>query len=87
MPESDNSAIIFTGNTVQADLVRSVLEASGIRVFLKDEVIGTLAPWRVVGGGRGAVVKVLVPSSEVERAKAALKPMEPQSSDDSRRNR
>ena len=81
MSEPDNFAIVFAGDTVQADLVRSVLEASGIRVFLKDEAIGTLAPWRVVGGGRGAVVKVLIPSSELERAKAALKPMEPQSSD------
>lgn len=75
MSEPDDLAIVFAGDTVQADLVRSVLESSGIRVFLKDEAIGTLAPWQVSGGGIDAV-KILVPESEKEKAHELLKEME-----------
>ena len=39
-----------------------------ITTFLKDEVMGTVAPWYVGPGGAGAV-KVLVSKKDVDRAK------------------
>jgi hypothetical protein len=56
---------VFAGTTWEAGLLKSMLEDSGIAVYLIDEIRGTLAPWHVAPGGVGAV-KVTV-SSEDER--------------------
>jgi hypothetical protein len=62
---------VFAGSPVEADLVRSVLEADGIEVHLKDEFMGGLISF-VTPGGSGAV-KVLVPEKDTERARCLIK--------------
>ena len=74
MREEEKLIIIFAGNISQADLVKHILEAHGIRAFLKDEFLGTIAPWQVISGGAGAV-KVQVAESDVEKALILIKEM------------
>lgn len=53
----------------QADLLRSVLEGSGIEVFIPDEYVGTLRSHVLLGVGG---VRVQVHASDADRAKALL---------------
>jgi hypothetical protein len=47
------------------------LKEYGIAARLQDEMMGTIAPWYVAPGGIDAV-KVIVPRSDYERAKAII---------------
>lgn len=62
---------VFAGTSLQAGMVKSLLENAGIWAFLKDDIIGTLAPWNAVPGGAGAV-KVFVSSADLENAKMVV---------------
>ena len=46
---------VFAGTPINAAIVRSILEDAGIMTFLKDDIMGTVAPWYVSAGGAGAV--------------------------------
>jgi hypothetical protein len=59
---------IFAGTTWQAGMVKSLLENAEIEAFLKDVIIGTLNPWWTDPGGAGPI-KVLVSSSDYDKAK------------------
>ena len=59
----------------QADLVRSVLEGSGIEVFIPDESMATLRPHLLLGTGG---VRVQVRASDAERAAELLESFEKQ---------
>lgn len=69
--DEERLSIIYSGNIVQADLLRSLLEAQSIEVFLQDEIVGTLAPWYVAAGGAGPV-KVLVRNSDLDAARLVV---------------
>lgn len=60
---------IFAGSLMEAEIVKSLLEDSEIEVFLKDELMGALAPWHTSSGGM-ASVKVVI--SKMNYAKAKL---------------
>ncbi len=62
------TAIAFSGSPLDAGFVKSLLENAGIQAFLKDENMGTIAPWYASPGGAGAV-KVMINSQDSERAK------------------
>lgn len=66
---------VFAGSTWQAEMVRSLLENAEIRVFVKDEIMGTLNPWWTAPGGAGAV-SVFVMNADYERAKEVVKEYE-----------
>jgi Putative prokaryotic signal transducing protein len=74
MSENEKLIIVFAGYISQASLTQNILEIHGIDSFLKDEIIGTIAPWYAAAGGAGAV-KVEVAESDVDRAKAVIKEM------------
>ncbi len=57
----------------QADLLRSVLEGSGMEVFVPDEHVGTLRPHLLLGTGG---VRVQVRASDVARATELLDELE-----------
>lgn len=52
-------------------MVKSMLENANIQAFLKDQHIGSIAPWQVSAGGGGAV-KVIVSSLDQEEAQEII---------------
>ncbi len=74
MKKRDESAPVevFAGTQWETSMVRSLLEAEGIEVFLMDEVIGTLTPWYASPGG-AAPIKVFVSGTDEERALGIVK--------------
>nr|WP_293839470.1 DUF2007 domain-containing protein [uncultured Arsenicibacter sp.] len=62
---------VYAGSIMQAEVVKSLLENEEINAFLKDEFLGTLAPWWASPGGMGAV-KVIVSKTDVDKAKAII---------------
>lgn len=59
---------VFSGSIWEAELVKSLLENAEIETFLKDEIVGTLAPWYASGGGAGSV-KVVVSNLDYDKAR------------------
>ena len=55
---------VFSGTIWEAEMVKSLLENAEIETFLRDENIGTLAPWYSAPGGAGSV-KVIVSNLEL----------------------
>ncbi|MDT8402647.1 MAG: DUF2007-related protein [Bacteroidales bacterium] len=66
---------VFAGSFMQASLVKSLLEDTGIEAFLKDEYMGTLNPWHAAPGGVEAV-KVFVSDRDYEKAKIVVREYE-----------
>ena len=58
---------IFAGSAWESALLKSMLEDVGIDVFLRDEAVGTLAPWYTGSGGTSAV-KVVIADTDLEKA-------------------
>ena len=72
MPNESELAIVFAGNTIDADFVRTLLESEGIEVFLHNEAKGVLVPWYVEAAGVGAT-KVVVRTEDLERAEPIVR--------------
>ena len=67
MPLEDFS-IVYQGHSVQADLLKSILEGSGIECVLQDEYVGRMRLYVVPGG-----VKVLVAKNDLVDARTIVK--------------
>jgi len=68
---SNNPTEVFTGNILEAGMVQSLLTNANIESWLRDEIMGTMMPWWVVGGGAGAV-KVVVSEKDAVDARAIV---------------
>ena len=74
--KKDNDIIeVFAGTSIDAEIVRSLLEDSDIKSFLKDDNMGTIAPWHVSAGGAGAV-KIIINSNDYDKAKLIIEKYE-----------
>ncbi|MDP2115364.1 MAG: DUF2007-related protein [Bacteroidota bacterium] len=62
---------VFEGNDWEASLLKSLLDNAEIESFTKDERMGVLAPWNVVGGGAGPV-KIFVSNIDFDKAKEVV---------------
>lgn len=71
----NNLLEIFAGSSIEAEIVSSLLKNAEIETFLKDEFMGTLAPWQVTAGGSGAV-KIIIKSTDYETAKLIVEEYE-----------
>ncbi|MCC6694156.1 MAG: hypothetical protein IT365_00870 [Candidatus Hydrogenedentes bacterium] len=71
MEQEEELVIVFAGAIGDADFARSVLEGHGFTPYMSDEALGTWAPFYASPGGAGAV-KVAVPQSQAEAARALL---------------
>jgi hypothetical protein len=58
---------IYSGTSLDAAFLKTMLEDAGIRAFLKDDNMGTIAPFQVSGGGAGAV-KIVINAENYEEA-------------------
>ncbi len=68
---SEKLITIYSGNPIDADIFCQVLEDNGIKASLRNEILGTLVPWQVSGGGADPVdVEVL--ESDKTKALALL---------------
>lgn len=65
--DGSNPVEVFEGTPIEAGSVQSLLEESGIQSFTQNELMGSIAPWQVTGGGVNAV-KVVVSESDYEAA-------------------
>jgi hypothetical protein len=59
--------VIYSGASSQADLIKSLLEGSGIQAALEDEFLGRMVPYAIPGG-----VKVLVANADAKRARSIV---------------
>ena len=65
---SDDKLItVYEGSPTDVDLLKSEFDANNIKCFIKDEIMGRLAPFYTSVGGVGAV-KLIIPESELENA-------------------
>ena len=74
MDKKQKFVTIAAGNISEADLIKNILEANGIKSYLEDENLGTWVPYMASPGGAGAV-KIAVAESDVGKAKAIVKEM------------
>jgi hypothetical protein len=71
MDQEEPRAVVFAGAVADADFARSVLDGHGFTAFILDEAVGTWAPYCTQPGGAGAV-RIAVPESQAEAARALL---------------
>ncbi len=76
MPEANEPVVVYSGNIMEAELVKSFLEAEGVMAFLQDQVMGTLVPFL------GAGVKVIVAARDFRRAQTIVQQLLDEESDD-----
>lgn len=68
MSKENDLIVIYAGTAVEAGMIQGLLEDAGIKAFLRDEILGSIAPWYVIGGGAGAV-KVVVARKDLDKAR------------------
>jgi hypothetical protein len=68
---TDDFTVIYSGASLQADLLKSLLEGKGVRAIRKDEFLGRMVPYAVPGG-----VKVLVSSDDAEKARRIVEDLD-----------
>ena len=71
MSRPDDLIVIFSSNIFEAELAKNELENNGITAFLKDELLGSIAPWHSAPGGAGAV-SITVKKRNSEEARIIL---------------
>lgn len=71
MATPNDLVVVHAGDAIETGFVKSLLEEYGIPTFLRDEMMGAIAPWYIAPGGVGAV-KVLIARSDYERARAII---------------
>jgi hypothetical protein len=59
--------VVYAGTPTDAGFLKGLLEDAGITTFLKDEMMGSIAPWYVAPGGAGAV-KVVILKRDLHKA-------------------
>ncbi|KAA8478246.1 putative signal transducing protein [Arcticibacter tournemirensis] len=67
-----NPVEVFAGDYWEASIIKEILEDNNIRVFFKDEIMGSILPYYVAAGGAGAV-KIVVSKSEEEASLRLIK--------------
>jgi len=72
MPRDEGAepVVIFSGNVMDCDFLKSLLEGEQIPAYLKDEFMGGLEPFWAANAGETGGVKVVVAARDAERAAA-----------------
>ena len=69
--KDDELIEIYSSSPLEAQMVNSLLQDAEIDTYIKDELMGSIAPWYVAGGGAGAV-KIVINSRDYEKARAII---------------
>jgi hypothetical protein len=72
MPGESEFVEVYAGHIVDADFLKGLLEAEGIAVFLRNEAMGTIAPFYVEAAGTGAV-KVVIQRENLDIAEPIVR--------------
>ncbi len=57
--------VVFKGNPMDSEVIKEILMDNGIKANLKNQLMGTIAPWHVSAGGIDPVeVEVLMKDKE-----------------------
>ena len=72
---NDELVEVFDGTPWQAGMVKSLIENANIKVFLRDEIIGTFIPWNTAPGGAGSV-RVFVSKADYDLSIQIVKEFE-----------
>lgn len=57
--------VVFKGNPIDSEIVKDILNDNGIMSNLKNQLMGTIAPWHVSPGGFEPVeVEILLKDKE-----------------------
>lgn len=72
MKNDNKLVIVFSGNSIEAGILKGLLENAGIKVFLKDEMTGIIAPYVTTPGGAGSV-KVTICKEALGKATPIVK--------------
>ena len=51
--------VIYSGNPIDSEMIKDILTENGIAVNIKNELMGTIAPWHVSAGGINPVDVVI----------------------------
>ena len=81
----DDFSVIYSGNIVQADLLKCLLEGDGIQAFLEDEFLGRMVPYAATAGGVGAV-KVIIAKSDLDQARRIVEDFSRRTTETIKRN-
>lgn len=63
--------LVYTGSPINAEIINQMLNENGILSQIKNELMSTLAPWQVSGGGFEPV-EIYVLGSDEEEAKSIV---------------
>ncbi len=65
--KSTDLIIVFRGNSIESEMVKEMLADNGIVAHLKNQIMGSIAPWHVSAGGFEPV-EVIVLKKDEEKA-------------------
>jgi Putative prokaryotic signal transducing protein len=71
MNKKNNIVEVFSGDLYQATMVKDLLEASGIEVFIENKLMSVIEPWIVSPGGI-APVNVKIFCSDYTKAQELI---------------
>ena len=57
----------YSSNPIDADLINQILNTNGIQTIMKNQLMGTIAPWQVSPGGLDPV-DIYVHADDLENA-------------------
>jgi len=76
--DNDELITIFAGSPVDAEMVNHLLQDNDIETLIKNQLMGTLAPWQVTAGGH-APVEVVIHERDAGKAKSLIEEFHKQS--------
>lgn len=62
---------VFQGSPMDAEIIKEILADHGIQAYLRNELMGTIAPWHVTPGGFDPV-EIEVSSADLEKARELI---------------
>lgn len=65
--QNDKLISIFSGSPIEAEMVNQLLNENDIETMIKNQLMGTLAPWQVSAGGNNPV-EVIIHKSDIQKA-------------------